>query len=171
MNICVEGPDNSGKSVLVKALSQVYDRPTLHATKLESDADARRMFEAEVDDTGELVLDRSQAISDYIYSKVVRKQQSCFDYDDVVEVAQQTLLIICLPPKELVLAKNGREQMAGVNENLSDLYDAYQHLAYGDHDWPGGEIAGNSVFVFDYTKHTLETVMDWIEQMLGGPLY
>lgn len=171
MNICVEGCDNSGKSVLVKALSQIYDRPTLHATKLESDADARRMFEAEVDDAGELVLDRSQAISDYIYSKVVRKQQSCFDYDDVVEVAEKTLLIICLPPKDLVLGDRKREEMPGVRENHAALYDEYMMLAYGDHDFPGGSIDGNSVFIFDYTKHHLGDVIDWITDTLGGPLY
>ena len=171
MNICVEGPDNSGKSVLVKALSQIYDRPTLHATKLESDADARRMFEAEVDDAGELVLDRSQAISDYIYSKVVRKQPSCFDYDDVVEVAEKTLLIICLPPKDLVFGDRKREEMPGVRENHEALYDEYMMLAYGDHDFPGGSIDGNSVFVFDYTKHHLGDVIDWITDTLGGPLY
>ena len=125
MNICVEGPDNSGKSVLVKALSQIYDRPTLHATKMKSDADARSMFEAEVDDAGRLVLDRSQAISDYIYSKIVRKQQSCFDYDDIVEVAEKTLLIICLPPKDLVLGDRKREEMPGVRENHEEIGRAH----------------------------------------------
>lgn len=171
MNICVEGPDNSGKSVLVKALSQIYDRPTLHATKMKSDADARSMFEAEVDDAGRLVLDRSQAISDYIYSKIVRKQQSCFDYDDIVEVAEKTLLIICLPPKDLVLGDRKREEMPGVRENHEALYDEYVTLAYGDHDFHGGSIDGNSVFVFDYTKHHMGDVIDWITDVLGGPLY
>ena len=171
MNICVEGPDNSGKSTLVEALAQIYDRQVKHATKPESDKKAMEDFGFELDGDMELILDRSQAISGYIYDRVVREQSSLFDLDDIAEVARCTLLIICLPPKELVTADNGRDQMKGVNENLSELYDEYTALAYGDHDFPGGSIDGNSIFIFDYTKHRLGDVIDWITDTLGGPLY
>ena len=171
MNICAEGPDNAGKSTLVEALAQIYERQVRHATKPANDTAARMLYEEEIDYSGRWILDRSQAISGYIYDRVVRKQEPFFNMDDVAEIAQNTLLIICLPPKELVLEDNGRDQMKGVNENLSALYDAYSMLAFGDHDFPGGSIAGNSVFVYDYTKHHLGDVIDWITDVLGGPLY
>lgn len=171
MNICVEGPDNSGKTTLVESLAQIYNRQVKHAGYTGNHIEDHEQFMLEIEDDGQLILDRSKAISGYVYDSVVRKIGSKFNMDDIAEVAQNTLLIICLPPKELVLEDNGRDQMKGVNENLSALYNEYTMLAYGDHDFPGGSIDGNSVFVYDYTKHHLGDVIDWITDTLGGPLY
>lgn len=165
MNICVEGPDNSGKTTLVESLAQIYERQVRHASYTGNHNEDWLMFQDELADEGQLILDRSKAISGYIYDRVVRKVASPFTYSEIAEVAQFTLLIICLPPKELVLEDNGRDQMKGVNENLSALYDAYDDLA------TGCMIDGNSVFIFDYTKHHLGDVIDWITDILGGPLY
>lgn len=171
MNICVEGCDNSGKTTLVEALAQIYERQVRHATRPANDVAAKMLFEEEVDEDGSWILDRSQAISGYIYDSVVRKQIPLFSMEHISTLARCTLLIICLPPKELVLGDQSREQMPGVRENHEALYDAYAELVYGDHDFPGGSIDGASVFVFDYTKHHLGDVIDWITDMLGGPLY
>lgn len=165
MNICVEGPDNSGKSTLVESLAQIYERQVRHAGYTDNHDEDWIVFQDELADEGQLILDRSKAISGYIYDRVVRKVASPFTYSDMLEVAQYTLLIICLPPKELVVEDNGRDQMKGVNENLSDLYLEYEELTREC------EAYGNSVFVFDYTKHHLGDVIDWITDTLGGPLY
>lgn len=165
MNICIEGPDNSGKSTLVKELAYIYDRPVIHATRPESDEHAWGLFQDETQDSGSAILDRSQAMSGIIYDVVVRKQLPLFGREHVERLAECTLLIVCLPPKEVVLADNGREQMDGVVSNHEALYDAYTELANG------GKIGHCSVFIYDYTKHKPTDVMDWIEDLLGGPLY
>jgi len=165
MNICIEGPDNSGKSTLVKELAYIYNRQVRHATKPESDEHAWYSFEDEIIDSGKLILDRSQAMSGIVYDTVVRKQMPYFGREHLEKLAECTLLIVCLPPKEIVLADNGREQMDGVVSNHEALYDAYYELT------KTGKIGFYTVFVYDYTKHKPTDIMDWIDVMLGGPLY
>lgn len=164
MNICIEGPDNSGKTTLVENLAQVYERQVRHATKPSSNEEALELFTEEVDQGGQFILDRSQAISGMLYDFHVRKQVPYFGMSQCEDLAWNTLLIICLPPKELVLADQERDQMPGVRENHEALYDAYADLA------TGSELGGNSIFVFDYTKHDLGDVIDWITDLLNGPL-
>lgn len=165
MNICVEGPDNSGKSTLVKELAHIYDRPVIHATHPESDEHAWGLFQDETQDSGTAILDRSQAMSGVIYDVVVRKQLPFFGREHLEKLAECTVLVICLPPKELVLADNGRDQMGGVAANHEVLYDAYAELA------KTGKIGFHTVIVYDYTKHNSGYIMDKIEALLGGPLY
>lgn len=165
MNICIEGPDNSGKSRLVSELAYIYEREVRHATKPANNEAAALDFEIECRDDSSLILDRSQAISGLLYDTIVRKQMPYFGLRDVESLAYNALLIICLPPKELVLADNGRDQMDGVLSNHEALYNAYASLV------TDGKIGQASVFVYDYTKHKPADVMDWIEDMLTGPLY
>lgn len=166
MNICVEGPDNSGKTTLVDLLSEVYDREIVHAGKPESDAEAYADFGIELNKEGQLILDRSQAISGMLYDFHVRKEVPYFGMKDCEEVACETLLIVCLPDKELVLADKSRKQMPGVRENHEALYDGYAEMV------SYMKSTGNSsVFVYDYTKHKLTDVMNWIEDVLAGPIY
>lgn len=165
MNICIEGPDNSGKTTLVKELAYIYERPVIHATRPESDEHAWGLFQDETQDSGTVILDRSQAMSGLVYDVVVRNQLPLFGREHIEKLAECTLLIICLPPKEQVLAKNGREQMEGVESNHAKLYDAYKELAHN------GKIGHYSVFIYDYNEHVAADVMNWIEDMLGGPLY
>lgn len=165
MNICIEGPDNSGKTTLVDQLSYIYDREIRHAGKPESNDFAAAEFEDECADSGKFILDRSQAVSGLIYDVVVRKQMPYFGMHDVERLAYDALLIICLPPKELVLGDKIRGQMPGVRENHAALYDAYDSLV------KDGKIGQSSVFVYDYTMHSVTDIVDWIERMLGGDLY
>ncbi|MCR8526345.1 hypothetical protein WB334_25605, partial [Escherichia coli] len=72
------------------------------------------------------------------------------------------LLIICLPPKDVVLADKERDQMPGVRENHEALYDAYASLV------TDGKIGQASVFVYDYTKHSAIDVMNWIDSLVPG---
>lgn len=165
MNICVEGPDNSGKSTLVESLAQIYERQIRHAGYTGNHVCDWNLFQEELQENSKLILDRSKAISGYVYDHVVRKIESPFTVDDIAAVARCALLIVCLPPKELVLADNGRDQMKGVNENLVWLYNEYVEL------FCEGSFDDNSIFIFDYTKHHLGDVIDWITDTLGGPLY
>lgn len=165
MNICIEGPDNSGKSTLVNELAYIYEREVRHATKPADNVAAALDFEIECRDGSKLILDRSQAVSGLIYDAVVRKQLPYFGLHDVERLAFDALLIICLPPKEIVLADKERDQMEGVRDNHEALYDAYAGLV------TDGKIGNSSVFVYDYTKHKPTDVMDWIENLLAGPLY
>lgn len=165
MNICVEGPDNSGKTSLVEALSEIYERPVVHATKPEDNIDAWCKYQDEIEDRAQLILDRSQAVSGLIYDTVVRKQLPYFGREHVERLVADTLLIVCLPAKELVLGDKSRHQMPGVRENHEAIYDAYHDL-FGT-----GVVSGLTVFIYDWTKHGAVDVMNWIEEMLGGPLY
>lgn len=165
MNICIEGPDNSGKTTLVKELAYIYERPVIHAPRPESDEHAWGLFQDETQDSGTVILDRSQAMSGLIYDIVVRNQLPLFGREHIEKLAECTLLIVCLPPLEDVLAENGREQMHGVASNHAKLYEAYKELANG------GKIGHYSVFIYNWRIHTTTDVMNWIEEMLGGPLY
>lgn len=165
MNICVEGPDNSGKTNLVEALSEIYERSVIHATKPEDDIDAWSKYLDEVEDSGNVILDRSHAVSGLIYDVAVRKQLPYFGREHVERVVADTLLIVCLPAKELVLGDKTRHQMPGVRENHEAIYDAYHDL-FGT-----GKVGNLSVFIYDWTKHGAVDAMNWIEDILGGPLY
>ena len=165
MNICIEGPDNSGKTSLALELAYIYERLIRHATKPADNEAAALDFEIECRDDSSLILDRSQAVSGLIYDFVVRKQMPYFGMHDVERLAYEALLIICLPPKDIVLADKERDQMAGVRENHEALYDAYASLV------TDGKIGQASVFVYDYTKHKTTDVMGWIENLLAGPLH
>lgn len=165
MNIVVEGPDNAGKTTLVELLAEVYDREIRHASKPKDNEEAFILAEEERDGAGKWILDRSQIISGMLYDFHVRKHVPYFGMKDVEDLAYDAIVIICLPPKDLVLADKTRDQMPGVRENHEALYDAYADLA------DGGKIGQSKIFVYDYTKHTLLDLMDGIEDVLGGPLY
>lgn len=141
--IIVEGPDNAGKSTLVKELCKVHNltegkRGTDNRDDLwkVTVADTHRALQQAVSPKHHpaYVWDRL-FFSEFVYSKYVGR--ACEFSDRRKEMILEQLedlacpIILCLPPKHVVLEPNDRHQMKGVNENLEAIYDDYVEMM----DW------------------------------------
>jgi len=154
--IIVEGPDGSGKSTLVREITErlgliqgtrsTLDRDRLHETTVQ---DSYRAVMAAVNGMDEpLVWDR-MFYSDAIYAPIVRDEETMFprhtlDYLHRLVLAMRAPVIICLPPLEVV-AENvaTTKQLAGVVENIGAIYGAYEDLV--------DQFSPHQCIVYDYT--------------------
>ena len=140
--IVVEGPDNAGKSTLVRNLCETFDlREGKRGTDNRDDlwkvtvADTHRaLHEAEVGTSPARVWDRL-FFSEFVYSKYTGRECEFSEHRKAFILkeleAKGYPIILCLPMKATVLKPNDRHQMAGVNENLEAIYDDYVEMM----DW------------------------------------
>jgi hypothetical protein len=157
--IIIEGPDGAGKSWLVKQLSKDLGIP-VHERAVRDrvgPADTRGdgLWQwAHHDVTtwprqGVHVYDRHPLVSEYIYGPVIRgKSAPGFNQPSAHglrrQMEQRCLLVLCLPPIEVVLRNiRNEEQMEGVQEHPTQLYGLYESLVSS---WGGWRV------VYDYTE-------------------
>lgn len=98
------------------------------------------------------------AISQLIYDSVLKRKPIVDPRAHAAElqlVTTNTTIVFCLPPKDLVVNVTDREEMEGVAENRSQLYDAYAKMAEQLKD-------KLNVTVYDYTKHSVDDLIEWL---------
>lgn len=157
--IIIEGPDGAGKSWLVKQLSNELGIPQHERAVRDRlgphDVEGTTLWDWAVRDvasweTSDVFLyDRHPLVSEYIYGPVTRGRMAPgFTHPSAQgvrqQIEQQCLLIVCLPPLEVVLENiQKEEQMEGVQENATILYGLYEALLAS---WPGWPVR------YDYTR-------------------
>lgn len=160
MNIVVEGPDNAGKSTLIKFLESNLRRSVVHNT-VDKDSDSVMAKQAkELSLEGDTIYDRSAVVSEYIYCLVLgRTPVIPVNISDVADLCDNTVMVFCLPPLDKVLATS-KDEMPGVVENLEALYNQYDNLI--------DELVmmGKQLFVYDWTMEEdgAEAALDYINE-------
>lgn len=108
--ICIEGPDNSGKTTLAKTLSQHLGLPIHHSggpPKLESEVEGRcRMLSI---NPSPFILDRYPAISEMVYGPLLRPHLEFTSGTDWVDRSLKSgwIFIYCRPSDEHLLSLEG----------------------------------------------------------------
>lgn len=155
--IIVEGPDGSGKSTLIETISRDMDIPMgpRFATSLGGPLDGlgyRVEREAATwNDKPVKIYDRHPLVSDYIYGPILRggvdESLLALSQDLVNLIKRNTMLVLCLPPYEVVrdnvMAEESMGQLSGVAENIGDIYDMYSQLEFHPQGW--------NIVLHDYT--------------------
>lgn len=166
--IIVEGPDGSGKSTLIKQLSDRYDLQVNERVVSKDGApmtDLKLWVERNLAQGFQYKLfDRHRLISEFVYGPVFRKEQKpeFLDltwssimlqtmYNDV-----QPVIIYCLPPLEVVTANiiESGEKNTFVLEHIDAMYMAYVHRIALDWSNHGGRVV-----VWDYTRDFIVEAM------------
>lgn len=156
MNIIVEGPDNAGKSTLIKFLESNLRRSVIHNTVDKDSSSVLAKQTQELSLEGNTIYDRSAVISEYIYCMVLKRAPVIdINLDSIFKLAENTILIICLPSIDKVLGTT-KDEMEGVKENLRELYVEYDRLV--DHL----SVAGHHFVIYDYEAVEKEDVLEYI---------
>lgn len=156
--IVVEGPDGSGKSSLIRRLAEdfglrVHEKASDSVTGPKGDMSvwAYRDVTTQRDHQLVEIYDRHPLISQYIYGPIAREylepnMQSATMHLAIRMLAKQCLVIMCLPPVDVVQTNVAQaEQMAGVDENITRIYHMYCSLRMF---WPSPA----NLMMFDYTQ-------------------
>lgn len=156
MRIIVEGPDGAGKTTLVEELlAQVPDlhrAPRFCTSTGGPMNNLRRAVERDLDldyyISSHRLYDRHPLISEPIYGLALRGRVdptfvAKWVRYSISRMAPGSLVILCLPPLEVVKANlQAEDQLAGVVQNIEHIYRGYQQVALM---WPG------HLVIYDYT--------------------
>ncbi len=128
--IIVEGPDNSGKSTLIQALAAQLRLPMARTYRMpQTEEDIQHWHNWANAAPYPLILDRHSAISDLIYSPLVRNTSGASSLRLASACRNGHYLIYCRPHWDTIAATyNEREQLGGTHEKLTDLIRAYDNL-------------------------------------------
>lgn len=155
--IIVEGMDNSGKSTLATRLA--YDlQGCVIANKRKPQVLSHFLQQIALATASDAmmptILDRVSAISEPVYG-ILRTRQ--FELTDLLPVwMMMGLVVYCRPPLSVVTNFGGREQMAGVIEQASKLYDRYDLIMERVSHY-------QEVIEYDYTKDTYQSLKEKID--------
>lgn len=146
-HIIVEGCDGSGKTTLVTKLSHalgwpVHERASTSLGGPVTDVDLWALNDVNtMDKQPNSIYDRHPIISEVIYAPLVRKVKPAGMFDDPsfghnlrTIAATHALLVVCFPQYSFVrrnVFEDGpgiEGQMAGVQDNLRELYNAYKYV-------------------------------------------
>lgn len=160
MNIIIEGPDNAGKSTLIKFLESRTQRAVTHNTVDKDSLSVLGKQRKELSLEGNSIFDRSAVISEYIYCLVLgRAPVVKFNLSHVGDLCDNAIVIFCLPPLDKVLATT-KYEMPGVVENLEALYNQYDNMV--------DELVmmGKQFFVYDWTMEEdgAEAALEYINE-------
>lgn len=160
MNIIVEGPDNAGKSTLIKFLESNLRRSVIHNTVDKDSASVLAKQAKELSLEGDVIYDRSAVVSEYIYCLVLQRTPVIpVNISHVADLCDSAIMVFCLPPLEKVLVTT-KDEMPGVVENLQALYEQYDNLI--------DELVmmGKQFFVYDWTMEEdgAEAALDYINE-------
>lgn len=130
--ILVEGPDNSGKTTLIKELHKLtgwkdvhYIKPSQHLSKEDVYHEGLMQLMPR-----EIILDRCFFISENVYGPIVRSNNMLGKYAEpaLLHVASSQMLIIyCRPPMEHILGTT-KPEMNGVRENHRAIVNSYDAI-------------------------------------------
>lgn len=128
--IIVEGPDNSGKSTLIQALASQLKLPMARTYRMpQTEEDIQRWHNWANAAPHPLILDRHPAISDLIYSPLVRNTTGSSSLRLASACRNGHYLIYCRPHWDTIAASfHEREQLEGTHEKLHDLIRSYDNL-------------------------------------------
>lgn len=130
--IIIEGCDNSGKTTLFNrlrvdlgCLGVINTRPRKEQDVLDAVYHMR-----ELSQLTQFVMDRWSPISESIYGPICRDDhmidEETLEYLDNMLFQMKATVVYCRPPLEVMQATIfDREQMEGVTDNLTRLYEAY----------------------------------------------
>lgn len=160
MNVIIEGPDNSGKSTLIKFLESNLRRSVIHNTVDKDSTSVLGKQAQELSLEGNIIYDRSAVISEYIYCLVLQRAPVIpFNISHVADLCDNAIVVFCLPPLDKVLATT-KDEMPGVVENLEKLYNQYDNLI--------DELVmmGKQFFVYDWTIEAdgAEAALEYINE-------
>ena len=175
--IVLEGPDGGGKTTLLEAITKRYpDIVQAPRACTPVGGPVENLFDWATRDVDSWplrpfsVYDRHPLISEYVYGNSARKKpEKDFTTKKAATLRQvmyhQALVIFCLPPLKVVrenVQANAPEQMAGVVENITKIYQMYAFLA---RTWPG------RAHIYNYTdKLSLPRILGAIElELIGEP--
>lgn len=158
MNIIFEGPDNAGKSTLIEFIESHLRRGVIHNTVDKDTASVLGKQAKELSLEGNSIYDRSAVISEYIYCLVLQRAPVFpVNISHVADLCDNTIVVFCLPPLEKVLATT-KEEMPGVVENLTALYNQYDNMI------DELVLMGKQFYVYDWTFEGPELVLEYINE-------
>lgn len=156
--IIVEGPDGSGKSSLIRRLSEdtglrIHERASdsIQGPIGDMSVWAYRDVTTQLDHHLVEIYDRHPLVSQYIYGPIAREylepdMQSATMHLAIRMLAKQCLMIFCLPPVDTVVANtHAEQQMQGVDENIRRIYHMYCSMRMF---WPNPA----NLMMYDYTQ-------------------
>lgn len=153
MSIIVEGPDGGGKTTLIQDLQGHFPKMELHPRFCTSKGGpienlAEAVFKDVRAKPTHFIYDRHPLVSDYVYNAAIpgRQFSPAFLSPEMgrlrLRVAHHSLMIWCMPPLTLVKENLG-DEMPGVHENITRIYELYQMQMLM---WPGRAV------LFDYNQ-------------------
>lgn len=153
MLIIVEGVDGSGKSTLAQTLAKSLRGLLLKTEVVPPTPRDLDRFQAVTQlaeyYTRYVVCDRHHAISDLIYSPIVRAAPSPLDPDQCRIAVQNAFLIYCRPPDSVIRENVAiSTQMKGVPGNIAKLIRSYDE-----------RFTSLSAWHFDYTEPTYDGLL------------
>lgn len=171
--IIVEGPDGSGKSTLVKALSEELNLSTapIYATsrrKMAEQGVRRRVFEGfSALLQGRMFIHDRFYYSELVYGSILRKSLEFsiaeMGWIEVTIMGFQIPVIICLPPRDIVaeniepIFSKSPDHIQGAWDNRKEIYDLYYRYAVRPPFYP-----------YDYTSEhqAVEYLLEWLRPKL-----
>lgn len=180
--IIVEGPDGAGKTTLVERLCQMYGmivgkRGTTNRDLLWTVTvpDTMRALGMAVDGTTAPKIWDRLYYSDFVYAPlgttprpVAFNASQQVHVDKIIE-ALRCPIIVCLPPKPIVMenTSNERHQMPGVKERIEQIYDEYHRMTYRPGD--ARKAFPDHRRVYDYSdegndEHILDEIEDYLDE-------
>ena len=154
--LIIEGPDNSGKSTLVRNLAEDLHIPYQHS---EGPWESRRDLLESLEDIDiknssddYFIQDRYPLISELIYQPILRPDDVMVDIATQPErsywkkIFKMEFLVVCIPPVERILDEVSLSlQPKKIQDHIGNIYESYRNFV---HMIKGQEIR---LFVYDWT--------------------
>lgn len=134
MNFVVVGMDNTGKTTVVKHLSEYFENTPW--TKSPGPVSREEQMDwmksnIELSKSDWMIFERFPFFDEQVYGKVLRgKSNFNLNDEDMVELFNDNnvIVIYCRPPKETILDFGDRPQMDGIIANAGELINAWDEL-------------------------------------------
>lgn len=155
MKIIVIGMDNSGKTTLVKNLSEALDLESIVSCGPKP---KHEQVEWTMTQLGKqrVVFDRFTVLEEMVYGPKLRSKSNFEINDFLVQVIKKEgcILVYARPDKGTIMNFGEREQMEGVIENAEDLIRRYDSLVWDL------VMDGFTVIPYNYKGQTLGSLVE-----------
>ena len=170
-HIIVEGMDNTGKTTLLKALSEKFGVDPIVSCRSIPKQEQIEWMKTKLGGPPAL-FDRFALISEAIYGPIIRGthtfpfmgEENFFNILGKVVIPANPIIIICNPGVESVRKTfDEREQLEGAKERIEALLASYTLMgAILD------RMTNLTTMVYNYNKHTPELIATILEYYMGG---
>lgn len=164
--VIIEGPDHAGKTTLIQHLQGHFGdavelSPSSRMTKdqrndprfRDPEAVKERVYSAichksPIASQGPVQVHDRLFFSELVYGEILRGK-SCFNWAESVHIRRLLTaitppIVFCLPPLESITSKiYGSNEMEGVTDNITKIYQAYQALS---------ALSNPRITLYDYTR-------------------